>query len=104
MATRRILLGASLALPALGARAQGGWPDRSVRFVVSFAPGGFVDLIGRGLAEQLGPAWRHPVVVENRGGAGGNLATQQIARAAPDGYTALVTSGAFAINLTLSRN
>ena len=75
-----------------------------MRFVVSFAPGGFVDLIGRGLGEQLGPIWRHPVVVENRGGAGGNLATQQIARAAPDGYTALVTSGAFAINVTLSRN
>jgi tripartite-type tricarboxylate transporter receptor subunit TctC len=104
MATRRILLGATLALPALNARAQGGWPERSVRFVVSFAPGGFVDLIGRGLGEQLGPIWRHPVVVENRGGAGGNLATQQIARAAPDGYTALVTSGAFAINVTLSRN
>ena len=45
-----------------------------MRFVVSFAPGGFVDLIGRGLGEQLGQAWRHPVVVENRGGAGGNLA------------------------------
>jgi tripartite-type tricarboxylate transporter receptor subunit TctC len=104
MATRRILLGATLALPALNARAQGAWPERGVRFVVSFAPGGFVDLIGRGLAEQLGPVWRHPVVVENRGGAGGNLATQQIARATPDGYTALVTSGAFAINVTLSRN
>ncbi len=104
MATRRILLGATMALPALQARAQGAWPERSVRFVVSFAPGGFVDLIGRSLGEQLGPLWRHPVVVENRGGAGGNLATQQIARATPDGYTALVTSGAFAINVTLSRN
>jgi tripartite-type tricarboxylate transporter receptor subunit TctC len=74
-----------------------------VRLVVAFAPGGFADLIGRSLGEQLAPMWRQSVVVENRGGAGGNVAAQQIARAAPDGYTALVTTGAFAINPTLSR-
>lgn len=108
MTTRRILLGASLALPALGAKAQGTspgtWPERPVRLVVAFAPGGFADLIGRMLAEYLGPLWRQTVVVENRGGAGGNVAAQQIARAAADGYTALVTTGAFAINPSLSRN
>lgn len=105
MTTRRILLGAALAAPALRAgRAQGAWPERSVRFVVAFAPGGFTDVIGRLLAEQLGPIWGHNVVVENRGGAGGNVAARQIARVAPDGYTALVTTGAFAINLSLSRN
>lgn len=105
MTTRRILLGATLAMPAFGsAVAQPAWPERPVRFVVAFAPGGFADLIGRALAEQLAPMWRHSVVVENRGGAGGNVAAQQIARAAPDGYTALVTTGAFAINPTLSRN
>jgi tripartite-type tricarboxylate transporter receptor subunit TctC len=105
MTTRRILLGATLGLPALGtARAQGAWPERPVRFVVAFAPGGFADLIGRSLAEHLGPIWRQSVVVENRGGAGGNVAAQQIARVAPDGYTALVTTGAFAINPSLSRN
>ncbi len=104
MTTRRIMLGAACALPAFGARAQTAWPQRNVRFVVAFAPGGFADLIGRALAEQLGPIWGQPVVVENRGGAGGNIAAQQIARAAADGYTALVTTGAFAINPTLSRN
>ncbi len=105
MTTRRILLGATLGLPAPGtARAQGAWPERPVRFVVAFAPGGFADLIGRSLAEHLGPIWRQSVVVENRGGAGGNVAAQQIARVAPDGYTALVTTGAFAINPSLSRN
>lgn len=105
MATRRILLGAALAVPALqtGA-AQGRWPERQVRFVVAFAPGGFTDVIGRMLAEQLGPIWGQTVVVENRGGAGGNVAARQIARVAPDGHTALVTTGAFAINLSLSRN
>ena len=104
MTTRRILLGSALALPALrSASAQGAWPERTVRLVVAFAPGGFADLIGRSLGEQLAPMWRQSVVVENRGGAGGNVAAQQIARAAPDGYTALVTTGAFAINPTLSR-
>jgi tripartite-type tricarboxylate transporter receptor subunit TctC len=105
MTTRRILLGAAFAAPAFGgAAAQGAWPERQVRFVVAFAPGGFTDVIGRMLAERLGPLWGHTVVVENRGGAGGNLAARQIARVAPDGYTALVTTGAFAINLSLTRN
>ena len=104
MTTRRILLGTALALPAIrSTSAQGAWPERTVRLVVAFAPGGFADLIGRSLGEQLAPMWRQSVVVENRGGAGGNVAAQQIARAAPDGYTALVTTGAFAINPTLSR-
>jgi tripartite-type tricarboxylate transporter receptor subunit TctC len=105
MTTRRILLGTALALPAMrSTSAQGAWPERTVRLVVAFAPGGFADLIGRSLGEQLAPMWRQSVVVENRGGAGGNVAAQQIARAAPDGYTALVTTGAFAINPTLSRS
>lgn len=105
MTTRRVLLGAALAAPALRpAGAQGSWPERQVRFVVAFAPGGFADLIGRLLAEHLTEVWRQPVVVENRGGAGGNVAAQLMARAVPDGYTALVTTGAFAINPSLSRN
>lgn len=105
MTTRRVLLGAALAAPALRpAGAQGSWPERPVRFVVAFAPGGFADLIGRLLAEHLTEVWRQPVVVENRGGAGGNVAAQLMARAVPDGYTALVTTGAFAINPSLSRN
>ena len=105
MTTRRIMLGAALAAPALrSVKAQGSWPERSVRLVVAFAPGGFADHIGRQLAESLGPIWRQSVVVENRGGAGGNVAAQQIARATPDGYTALITTGAFAINQSLMRN
>ena len=105
MTTRRRLIGATPALLVPGfAAAQGSWPERPVRFVVAFAPGGFADLIGRMLAEYLGEAWRQTVVVENRGGAGGNVAAQQMARVAPDGYTALVTTGAFAINPRLSRN
>jgi len=109
MTTRRLFLGAAIAAPAspaflAPAFAQAAWPQRSVRFVVGFAPGGFTDVIARLLAEHLGEAWGQSVIVENRGGAGGNVAAQQMARATPDGYTALVTSGAFAINVSLSRN
>jgi tripartite-type tricarboxylate transporter receptor subunit TctC len=104
-ATRRLLLGAALAAPALSnARAQGSWPDRPVRFVVAFAPGGPADIIARLLAQALGEIWPQPVIVENRGGAGGNVAAQLVSRAAPDGLTALLTTSAFAVNPSLSRN
>ncbi|WP_203075262.1 tripartite tricarboxylate transporter substrate-binding protein [Falsiroseomonas ponticola] len=104
MIARRLLLGGALALPAIGARAQAAWPDRPVRFVVAFAPGGPADIIARLLAQALSEVWPHPVVVENRGGAGGNIAAQAVARAAPDGLTALLTTSAFAVNPSLSRN
>ena len=91
------------ALGALGAReatAQA-YPERDVTFVVAFAPGGVADtlarLVGKGLGEKLG----RTVVVENRGGAGGNIAAAAVARATPDGYTLLVTTTAVAINETL---
>lgn len=105
MIRRRPVLGAALALPTLRASwAQGMWPDRPVRFVVAFAPGGPADIIARLLANALREVWPHPVVVENRGGAGGNVAAQAVGRAPPDGYTALVTTSAFAVNPSLSRN
>ena len=106
MTTRRLLLGAALAAPGFApAFAQApAWPQRPVRFVVAFAPGGVVDIIGRLLAEHLGDVWGQPVVVENRPGAGGNVGTQFMARATPDGYSALVNSSTFATNLSLFRN
>lgn len=103
MIARRTFLGSALALPAI-ASAQAAWPERPVRFTVAFAPGGPADIIGRLLAQALSEIWPHPVVVENRGGAGGNIAAQAVSRMAPDGLNALVTTSAFAVNPSLSRN
>ena len=91
---------------ALGARAASAqpYPARDITFIVAFAPGGVADtlarFVGKGLSERLG----RTVVVENRGGAGGNIAAAAVARAAPDGYTLLVTTTAVAINETLRPN
>jgi tripartite-type tricarboxylate transporter receptor subunit TctC len=68
-------------------RAQGTWPDRPLRVVVGFPPGGSLDVLSRLLAEQLGQRSGQPVMVENRPGAAGNLGAEVVARAAPDGTT-----------------
>jgi tripartite-type tricarboxylate transporter receptor subunit TctC len=80
------------------------YPTRDITCVVAFAPGGVADTIARLLAQGLGPKLGRTVVVENRGGAGGNIAASAVARAMPDGYTLLVTTTALAINETLRRN
>jgi tripartite-type tricarboxylate transporter receptor subunit TctC len=87
--SRRSLLMAALALPALARRvsAQGKYPDRPIRIIVPFPPGGGVDLTARLLMEPLAKELGQPVMVENKGGAGGLIGVEAMSHAAADGYT-----------------
>ncbi len=101
MLERRTLLAATAAAIAAPARAmaQGAWPERPVRVVVPWPPGGSTDVLARLLAERLAQSLGQPFVVENRPGAGGNIGTDAIAKAAPDGHTmGPVTVGGWSIN------
>ena len=80
------------------------WPAKPIHFVVAFAPGGPADIIGRLVGQKLTEIFGQPVIVESRGGAGGNIGAAVVAKSAPDGYTALVTTPAFATNVSLFQN
>jgi len=84
-----LVAAAAAALSPLGAIAQAPYPDKPIRLVVPFAPGGVVDTVGRLWAQRVGPGLG-TVIVENRGGAGGTIGTADVARAQPDGYTLLL--------------
>ena len=104
---RRLLdagvLAAGIAVATMAGPAQGQqeFPRKPVRIVVGFSPGSATDITARLLGPRLSELWGQPVVVENRAGAGGTLAAAVVARAAPDGYTLLLTSAAFAIAAAL---
>ncbi len=101
---RRALLGAGGALLAAPALAQAPWPNRPIRLVVPFGPGGSTDVLARLLTEQMAPRLGQPFVLENRPGAGATLGTGVVADAAPDGYTVLLSAiSAFSVGSTLYR-
>lgn len=93
MISRRTALAGALALPALAAsaQAQAKYPDRPVKIIVPFPPGGGVDLTARLLMEPLSKELGQPIVIENKGGAGGLIGVTAMAQSAPDGYTLAVT-------------
>ena len=101
MDRRTVVTGlAGLALPVTTrARAQTGWPQgRTIKVVVPFAAGGATDIIARIVSDKLSQMWNASVVVENKGGAGGNIGTEQVARAEPNGDTLLLVSVGLATN------
>jgi len=108
MVTRRQLMQAlaacALAAPVGARRALAqasspqGWPTRVIKLVVPFTPGGGIDSIGRIIGARLSEMWGQQVVVENKPGAGGNIASEFVARSAPDGYTLYITAAGLAVN------
>ena len=98
---KRWALGLLLAVVAGGAWAQA-YPVKPIRLVVPFPPGGATDILARAVAQKLTDAWGQSVIVDNRPGAGGNIGSELVAKAAPDGYTLeLGTVGTHAINASL---
>ncbi|HET7763913.1 MAG TPA: tripartite tricarboxylate transporter substrate binding protein [Burkholderiales bacterium] len=99
-----IVCGAALAV-VLSAGARAEFPDRPARFIVGFTPGGPSDIIARALGQKLADLWGQPVVIENRPGAGGNIAAEAVAKSAPDGATWLLGNNSIlATNQSLYRS
>ncbi len=103
---KKALLAGSLAILALGAAASAhaAWPERPITMVVPFPPGGPTDLVARVLAKQLTDQLGQTVVVENKGGANGNIGMQYAAAAKPDGYTVLYNTSSIALSPNLYRS
>ncbi|WP_418118697.1 tripartite tricarboxylate transporter substrate binding protein [Variovorax sp. 350MFTsu5.1] len=96
------LAGAALLMGSLGAHAQA-WPSKPVRLVVSYPPGGTVDAVARIVAPRLSAKLGQPVVIDNRGGAGGAIGGDLVAKSAPDGYTVLLDASNHAQNPALRK-
>lgn len=94
----------ALAVCAAGAAAQGAYPNKPVRIVVPYPPGGGADILARTIGQKLSEAWKQPVVVDNKAGAGGSIGTAEVARAPADGYTILMASPSHSINASLYKN
>ena len=88
--------------PGIAQTAASNWPNKPIRYIVPFAPGGTTDILARTIGERLGAALGQPIVVENKPGQGGSIGVAELARAAPDGYTiGGGTISSHAINATL---
>ena len=104
MIRRRVILAAApgaLLAPAV-VRAQGAFPDRTVRYVVPFPPGGLTDIMARLVGQKLSEIWGKPVVIENRAGGNALIGADAVAKSAPDGHTLLAITMTHTVNATLS--
>ncbi|CAH0225399.1 tripartite tricarboxylate transporter substrate binding protein [Roseomonas sp. CECT 9278] len=104
MFRRRQLLAAPAALLPAAARAQAPFPDRAVRYVVPFPPGGLTDIMARLVGQKLSEIWSRPVVIENRAGGNALIGADAVAKAAPDGHTLLAITMTHTVNATLFPN
>lgn len=110
MQRRHLLQGGAAGMLAIGAglrvaQAQAAFPARTVTIVVPFGPGGPTDMVARLVAEKLATRWGQPVIVDNKPGAGGNVGSALVARAAPDGHTLVLgVTGSHGINVSLVPN
>lgn len=108
MTLRRFLTGLALCLPftvALAPASAQTWPDKPIKVVLPFPPGGPSDIVMRLAAEKMQLALKQPIVIENKPGAGGNLGTAEVARAAPDGHTWLwITDTVMTVNPHVYKN
>src|SRR5262249_55346983 len=102
-ATRVIAAALSIANFAPAALAQN-YPSQTVNVIVAFPAGGLADIPARLISTKLGERLKQNFVVENRGGAGGNIAAKAVVGTEPDGYTLLTTTSALAVNTTASKN
>jgi tripartite-type tricarboxylate transporter receptor subunit TctC len=94
---RRIFVAAGLVTAAGLAAAQAAYPSKPITMVVPFPPGGLADIVGRPVAEAMSRDLGQPVVVENKGGAGGGIGMAQVAKSAPDGYTILMALSSYSV-------
>jgi tripartite-type tricarboxylate transporter receptor subunit TctC len=78
--------------------AQQGFPSKPVRLLIPYAAGGAVDILGRTLGDELSKRWGQPVIIENRTGAGGTIASQALVKSDPDGYTLIIVASGHSMN------
>jgi tripartite-type tricarboxylate transporter receptor subunit TctC len=97
----RVLICALLALPVASFAADAPYPTKPIRILVGYPPGGAVDVVARTLGQQLSSSLGQPVIIENKPGAGTNIAVKSLIDSAPDGYTLMLTANALAANMAL---